>query len=129
MEDTKSWRSKVLLNNIRLNSCKKHLFKTPHVLTVDISTSLECVLCGGKLLLANIHEYMNGLIASGGDPNEVWPGYTNNKPDEMVVRCPECLGELIDVSYGECILCNNTGMVSKKKAREYFKLDEKNNLN
>lgn len=71
-----AWQ-KALKNRDKLDACPGHRFSFPPGTAMTLQTKLTCRRCGGDMGLVPINYYCRGYAAAGGDPNEVYPGWSD----------------------------------------------------
>jgi hypothetical protein len=71
--DTKALLAEVQENARRLRGCALHRFAA-----VDrkLGQKFECLECGGTIDGVRLLFYIDGYKAAGGDPNDIWTGWT-----------------------------------------------------
>lgn len=66
----------VKINSAKLKNCIRHRFEQQ---SVKLGDKITCVNCGGVMSLSSAGEYVRGYKASGGDSDDVWPGFFKDK--------------------------------------------------
>ena len=66
----------------KLNECKAHSFIVPPLLQLRPDARLKCRNCGGTLEVIAINFYTRGFAAAGGNPNDVFPGWSDELREE-----------------------------------------------
>lgn len=61
-------------NRLKTDNCPKHFFN-PANTDVVIGAKLTCTVCGGKLHLIDINQYIRGYEAAGNNGNDILPGW------------------------------------------------------
>ena len=107
---------KILLNKIKLDSCKVHHFAESFEKLLD-NNYMTCDNCGGEINYTQVNQYMRGYIAAGGNPSEVWAEFMGDQV-ELSARCPKLA--LDDKHEDDCELCNGSNFIPVSKIREYF---------
>lgn len=69
----------VKANHARLLSCKTHRFPDAVANPPKFGGKVKCERCEGVMSLTDASHYFDGFAAAGGDPNDVWPGFTREK--------------------------------------------------
>jgi hypothetical protein len=70
------WKA-VQENQKRLSGCLRHRFDMSGLEGVALlRADIPCLECGGTMRSGDIRTYIKGYIAAGGDPEEVWPGWS-----------------------------------------------------
>ena len=73
-EQVSSIWDQVQANLKQLRSCKRHTFLIPKG-RIGLNDDLHCGKCGGTMRHVSVRTYVDGYIAAGGDPEDVWPGW------------------------------------------------------
>ncbi len=60
-------------NITRLEACPRHQFE---VGTVVPGEKVRCLNCRGQMSYLDAGQYLRGYQAAGGDPTDVWPGWS-----------------------------------------------------
>lgn len=68
----KIWKD-VKANNGKLKGCVKHRFEGGEI--KKLGDKYTCRNCDGTMDLTRIGSYVEGYIAAGCDPNDIWPGW------------------------------------------------------
>lgn len=63
----------VKVNNARLRACAKHRFEGGEI--KKLGDKYTCQNCGGTMDISRIGSYVEGYVAAGCDPNDIWPGW------------------------------------------------------
>lgn len=71
--DVLSIWQQVKADKAKADACAKHRFAGGGA---RIGGRYTCLSCGVAFSLTRIGDYIRGMQASGGDPNEVWPGWS-----------------------------------------------------
>ena len=74
--DVLSIWEEVKANRAKLDACARHRFLP---VPVKMGDKVTCVVCGGILSLSALDSYVRGYKASGGNPDDIWPGYFKEK--------------------------------------------------
>lgn len=80
-QEVQSIWEEVKENHRRWRSCPRHRFSTPEG-GVTIGTKLVCECCGATADLVKISTYIEGYVAAGGNPDDVWPGFWEGRKGE-----------------------------------------------
>jgi hypothetical protein len=75
-----SLERKILLERIKenrnkLDSCKKHLFNIDIKPPYPLNFKLKCHNCNAIMDALEVNQYIRGYEATGGNPNEILPGF------------------------------------------------------
>jgi hypothetical protein len=62
-------------NIAKRDNCARHKFKPEEY---AFGKNMECTACGCKVPLHYIHPYVQGYMAAGGDPNDIWQDWQNS---------------------------------------------------
>lgn len=60
-------------NRRKLDSCDRHLFDPE---TYKLGCRMRCLKCDGTISSTDVPTYIAGYRAAGGDPGDIWPGWT-----------------------------------------------------
>lgn len=59
-----------------IRGCSRHKFPFVKPHGSLFGKHFTCLNCGGSMNLLSIGKYIEGYQAAGGNPNDIWPGWT-----------------------------------------------------